>query len=70
MEGARRASEDISEKVFNEDEDILKKVCNDAKDTDEGKDILKVVSDDAGDISEKVIDEGKLFQRHNKIKIK
>ena len=50
--------------------DILKKVCNDAKDIDEGEDILKVVSDYAGYISEKVIDEGedKLFQRQNKIK--
>ena len=66
-EGARRASEDISEKVFNEDEDILKKVCNGAKDIDEGEDILEVVSDDAGTISEEVIDEDKdkLFQRQN-----
>jgi len=44
---------------LNEDEDILHKVCNDAKDIDEGEDILKVVSGDSGDISEKVIDEGK-----------
>ena len=55
---------------MNEDEDILKKVCNGAKDIDEGEDILEVVSDDAGTISEEVIDEGKdkLFQRQNKIK--
>merc|ERR1712105_128286 len=67
--GARRASEDISEKIFNEDEDILNKVCNGAKDIDEGEDILEVVSEDAGTISEEVIDEGKdkLFQRQNKL---
>ena len=57
---------------MNEDEDILKKVCNDAKDIEEGVDILKEVSDDAGDISEKVIDEGKdkLFQGQNRNKMR
>ena len=57
---------------MNEDEDILKKVCNDAKDIDDVEDILEEVSDDDGDISKKVIDEGKdkLFQGQNKIKIK